>query len=178
MARSSPPQVFLEKCVLKICSKFRGEHPFQSVISIKLQSNFTEITLRHGCSPLHLLHTVKPPNSWHPKQRTCLEQRTKCLVTNVTIFVKLPPNSGCLLITGKFFTTRRCPLFRGFTLFSEQLFSRNLQLSKITSTSTIVLATKIYSLIRFPPFSVQTTTIFFLLFFLYLICYQKLQMQI
>ena len=28
-----------------------GEHPCQSVISIKLQSNFIEIILRHGCPP-------------------------------------------------------------------------------------------------------------------------------
>ena len=32
---SNPPEVFLEKCVLKICSKYTGEHPCQSVISIK-----------------------------------------------------------------------------------------------------------------------------------------------
>ena len=31
--RSSPPEVFLEKGVLKKCSKFAGEHPCQSVIS-------------------------------------------------------------------------------------------------------------------------------------------------
>ena len=31
--------MFLRKGVLKICSKFTGEHPCQSVISIKLQSN-------------------------------------------------------------------------------------------------------------------------------------------
>ena len=31
-------------------SKFTGEHPCQGVISRKLQSNFIEITLRHGCS--------------------------------------------------------------------------------------------------------------------------------
>ena len=30
--------MFLEKDVLKICSKFTGENPCQSVISIKLQS--------------------------------------------------------------------------------------------------------------------------------------------
>ena len=30
---------FLGKGVLKICSKFSGEHPWQSGISIKLQSN-------------------------------------------------------------------------------------------------------------------------------------------
>ena len=38
--RSSPPEVFLRKGVLKICSKFTGEHPYRCVISIKLQSNF------------------------------------------------------------------------------------------------------------------------------------------
>ena len=34
--RSSHPEVFLKKGVLKICSKFTGEHPCRSVISIKL----------------------------------------------------------------------------------------------------------------------------------------------
>ena len=34
--RSSHPEVFLRKGVLKICSKFTGEHPCRSVISIKL----------------------------------------------------------------------------------------------------------------------------------------------
>ena len=32
--RSSHPEVFLGKGVLKICSKFTGEHPCQSAISI------------------------------------------------------------------------------------------------------------------------------------------------
>ena len=36
--RSSPSEVFLRKGVLKICSKFTGEHPCGSVISIKLQN--------------------------------------------------------------------------------------------------------------------------------------------
>ena len=36
--RSSPPEVFLRKGVLKICCKFTGEYPCRSVISIKLQS--------------------------------------------------------------------------------------------------------------------------------------------
>ena len=38
------------------------------------------------------------------------QQRTKHLVSNVTIFFKLPPNSGHLSITDKFFMTRSCPL--------------------------------------------------------------------
>ena len=36
--RGSHSEVFLRKSVLKICSKFTGEHPCRSVISIKLLS--------------------------------------------------------------------------------------------------------------------------------------------
>ena len=57
--RSSPPEVFLGKDVLKIFSKFTGEQPCQSVISIKLLCNFIEIILRHGCSPVNLLQSYK-----------------------------------------------------------------------------------------------------------------------
>ena len=59
--RSSQTEVFLRKGLLKICSKFTGEHPCQSVIPIKLQSNFIEITLRHGCSTVNLLHIFRTP---------------------------------------------------------------------------------------------------------------------
>ena len=57
--RSSHPVVFLWKDVLKICSKFTGEHSCRSVISIKLLCNFTEITLWHGFSPVNLLHIFR-----------------------------------------------------------------------------------------------------------------------
>ena len=43
--RSSHPEVFSRKGVLEICSKFTGEYPCRSVISMKLQSNFIEIIL-------------------------------------------------------------------------------------------------------------------------------------
>ena len=59
--RSNRPEVFLGKGLLKICSKFTGEQPCRSVISIKLQGNFIEITLRHGCSPVSLLHIFRTP---------------------------------------------------------------------------------------------------------------------
>ena len=65
--RSSHPEVFLGKCVLKKCSKFAGEHACRSVISIKLQSNFIEIIIWHGRSPVHLLHifrTAFPRNAF------------------------------------------------------------------------------------------------------------------
>ena len=62
IVRSSHPEVFPGKGVLKICSKFNGEHPCRSVISIRLLC----ITLRHGCSPVNLLHifrTLVPRNT-------------------------------------------------------------------------------------------------------------------
>ena len=59
--RSSHPEVFLRKGVLKICSKFTREHPCRSTISIKFQSNFIEITLRHRCSSVTLLHIFRTP---------------------------------------------------------------------------------------------------------------------
>ena len=53
------PKAAVKKGVLIICSKFTGEHPCWSAISVKLQSNFNEITLQHGCSPVNLLHIFK-----------------------------------------------------------------------------------------------------------------------
>ena len=60
---SSRPELFLRKSVLKIYLKFTGEHPCRSVISLTLLCNFTEITLRHGCSPVNLLHNLRKPFS-------------------------------------------------------------------------------------------------------------------
>ena len=59
--RSSRPEVFLRKSALKICSKFTGEHPCRSAISIKLLCNFIKIALRHGCSRENLLHIFRIP---------------------------------------------------------------------------------------------------------------------
>ena len=54
--KSSHPEVFLGKGVLKICSKLTGEHACRIAITIKLLCNFIEIALRYGCSPVHLPH--------------------------------------------------------------------------------------------------------------------------
>ena len=59
--RSSRPEVFFGKGVPKICSKLTEEHLWRGGISTKLQSNLIEITLRHGCSPVNLLHIFKTP---------------------------------------------------------------------------------------------------------------------
>ena len=58
-SRDSPLEVFLRKDILKIRSKFTGEHLGPSVILIKFQNNFIKITLRHGCSFVNLLHVFR-----------------------------------------------------------------------------------------------------------------------
>ena len=59
--RSSPSKVFLEKGVLKIYSKFTGEHSCWDAISIKLLCNFIEIALWYGCSPVNSLYIFRTP---------------------------------------------------------------------------------------------------------------------
>ena len=65
--RCSRPEVFLRKGILKsknmqqIYSKFTEESLCQSVISIKLQSNFIEIILHHGYSSVNLQHVFIIP---------------------------------------------------------------------------------------------------------------------
>ena len=61
--RSSRPEMFLGKGILKIYSKFTGEHTCRSVISINLLCNFIEIAFRHGCSPVNLRHVFRAPFS-------------------------------------------------------------------------------------------------------------------
>ena len=51
--------MLLRKGVWKVCSKLTGEHPCRSVISTKLQNKFIGIVLRHGCSPVNLLHIFR-----------------------------------------------------------------------------------------------------------------------
>ena len=70
--------VLKKKGVLRMCSKFTGERPCPclNAISLKLQSNLfflififfilllcnvIEIKLRHGCSPVNLLHIFRTP---------------------------------------------------------------------------------------------------------------------
>ena len=57
--KNSHPEVFLEKDVLKTCSKFTEEHPCRSAILIKLLCNFIEIAFRHRYSPANLQHIFR-----------------------------------------------------------------------------------------------------------------------
>ena len=58
-SRSSRPELLLGIGELKIRSKFTGGHLYGGVSSIKF---FIEIALRHGCSPVNLLHIFRTPH--------------------------------------------------------------------------------------------------------------------
>ena len=71
--RSRRREVFSGRGVLKIWSKFTGEYPYQSEISIKLQSSFIEITPQRGCSAVNLLHILSYIFSEHLFMKTPLD---------------------------------------------------------------------------------------------------------
>ena len=96
--RSSRQEVFLPKGVPKICSKFIGEHPYRNAISIKLQSNFIEIALRHGYSPLNLLHIFRTPFSKNTSGLLLLFLTVHFVLHNL---IKRPKTVVCL----KYITT-------------------------------------------------------------------------
>ena len=75
--RCSRPEAFVGKDVLEICSKITGKHSCRSVISINLQSNFIEIALRHGCSPVKLLLIFRTPFPSDTAGWLLLESKTK-----------------------------------------------------------------------------------------------------
>ena len=59
---------------MEVCSKITGEQPRPSTISIKLQSNFIEIELRHGYSPVNLVHISRTPFPKNTSGRLLLEK--------------------------------------------------------------------------------------------------------
>ena len=64
--------MFLGKVVLKIRSRFTGEHPCQSVISIKL--------LKNGCSPVNLLHIFRIPFPKNTSEGLLLKNDENCAI--------------------------------------------------------------------------------------------------
>ena len=59
--QKQPSRGILGIGVLKICSKFTGKYPCRSMISIKFQSNFIEITFGGAYSLVNLLHIFREP---------------------------------------------------------------------------------------------------------------------
>ena len=81
------------RCAWKRCSnnmqQITEEHPCWSAISIKLQSNFIEIRLRHGCSPVDLLYIFRAPFLKNTSARLLLDIGLKNAVPkNVAPFAK------------------------------------------------------------------------------------------
>ena len=62
--RSSRQEVLLRKRCSENMQQIYRIKTCRSVISIKLQRNFIEITLRHGCSSVNLLHIIRTPFSY------------------------------------------------------------------------------------------------------------------
>ena len=56
--KQSSRRVLKKRCSENM-QQIYGRHPRQSAISIKLLCNFIEISLRHGCSPINLLHIFR-----------------------------------------------------------------------------------------------------------------------
>ena len=106
--RSSYPEVFLGKGVLKICSKFIGEHPCRSAISTKLLCSFIEIALWHGCSPVNLLHIFRTPFPKNTSGRLLLALIRYPFV--YTLFPKKLFGIIALRIIAKFSIVRRIDL--------------------------------------------------------------------
>ena len=78
---------FYEKAFLKICSKFTGKQQCRSTTSTKLQSNFIEITLRHGWSIVNLLHISR--TLFYIKTLEWLPQiYSTCITINLWLLIK------------------------------------------------------------------------------------------
>ena len=58
-SQKQPPRDVPKKKCSEICSKFTGEHPCKSMVSVKLLCNIIEITLWYECSPVNLLHIFR-----------------------------------------------------------------------------------------------------------------------
>ena len=99
--RSSLPELFLRKGVLKICIRVTGEHSCRSAILIKLQSNFTEIWLWHGCSHVNLLHIFRTPFS--KKTSVWLLLKNKAIEIDCLCCREV---NECLLLQLKFWSQR------------------------------------------------------------------------
>ena len=74
--RSSCPEVFLRKGVLKICSKFTEEHLCRSVISTKLQSNMVKQygKTRVISHELRVMSWKLKSTSWNSKVRVQIHE--------------------------------------------------------------------------------------------------------
>ena len=102
--RSSRTVMLLRKDALKIYSKFTGEHPCWSAISIKLQSKFIEIALWHGYSSANWLHIFRTP---FPRN------------TSVWLLLWRKPSSFLFLLHKKSYIKRYCILIFNWQIYQN-----------------------------------------------------------
>ena len=127
--QKQPPWGVPTKSCSENMHQIKGEHPCQSVILIKLQSNFIEITLRHGCSPVNLLYVFRTPFLKKTYGQPLLSMSTKLIFTSKEFFF-------FRVITIKFYYRLRSsrPMFckkgvlRCFCVFVRKVFLVGLQL--------------------------------------------------
>ena len=85
-----------------------------------IASSWIQIGVKRISQACCLHHLKNMENNW--KTQHWYEKQNRALfmdhtvVPNLTIFLKLPLSSRHHSITDKFFKTRSCPLFRGFTV--------------------------------------------------------------
>ena len=145
--RISYPEVFLEKRVLQIGSKFTEECPYRSAISIKLKSKFIEITLQHGCSHVNLLDIFRTPflknTSGRLVQQICIS--TIFVISNVHFFLSnfrlshwLPAHETLLYLRGD----------RSLIYYNDKCTSCYLKLNAYyVIVSTLWFSCKLYSVL-------------------------------
>ena len=103
LSEALSPEVFLIKGILKEYSKFAGEHPCRSVISIKLLCYFMEITVRPDSFPVNSLHVFRilfPKNTSWRLLLTC-DALVAVDRTNITQLKILKQFLGDILLTRK-----------------------------------------------------------------------------
>ena len=157
--RSSHPEVFLGKGVLKICGKFTGEHPCRIVISIKLLCNFIEIELQHGCSPINLLPILRTPFPKNTFGGLLLQTEGYSLERiRLPSFVKLQLFTHfwrflvfCVMITRSTFLERKKYFLKWEIIINESKCTFHLSLSVWLSSCHFVCCTLWNSVISFLP---------------------------
>ena len=74
------------------------EHPCRNVISIKLQSNFIEITLQQGCFPINLLHIFRTSFRKNTSEGLPLKTHTHTHNKKIAISLTFEPNERLLTL--------------------------------------------------------------------------------